>query len=101
MSGNEFAVKHLGRFSIPKLVKVRFESYRNPGTFDGGAYTYIADQPLAVGDIVNCPTRYGERSAQVVRTDVPLEDVECRIGQLEKITGPAIPGGDLFASFLD
>ena len=101
MSANEFATRYLGKFNIPDLVKVRFESLRNPGTFDGGAYTYIAEQHLTVGDIVNCPTRYGERQAQVVRTDVPISDVECRIGQLRKIAGPAIPKGDLFAGFFD
>lgn len=101
MGANEFSTRYLGKFDIPDLVKVRFESLRNPGTFDGEFYTYIAEQPLAVGDIVNVPTKYGERQAKVVRTEVPIGDIECRIGQLKKITGPAICGGDLFSGFLD
>lgn len=103
MGANEFAVKRLGKFmnTMPNLVQVQFESLRDPGTFRGGNYTYIADQPLDVGDIVNCPTKFGERQAKVVKTDVPIGDIQCRVGELQKITGPAIPSGDLFSSFLD
>lgn len=86
---------------IPDIVHVQFESRGNPGTYNGGSYAYISDHALAVGDIVKCPTKYGERQAKVVRTDVPIGEIQCRVGQLQKITEPAIPGGDLFASFFD
>lgn len=88
-------------FKIPDLVQVQFESQHRPGTYAGGSYTYIADHPLVVGDIVNVPTKYGEREAKVTRTDVPVGEIQCRVGQLLHITDPAIPGGDLFAGFLD
>lgn len=101
MSANEFATRYLGKFNMPDLVQVQFESLACPGTFGGGNYTYIADNPLAVGDIVNCPTRYGERQAKVVRVDVPIREIQCRVGQLKKITGPAIPEANLFAGFFD
>lgn len=103
MSGNEFVTKYLGKFgnNLPDLVQVQFESHANPGTFSGGNYTYIADNPLAVGDIVNCPTKYGDRQAQVVRTGVPIAEIPCRVGQLRHITAPAAPACDLFASFFD
>jgi hypothetical protein len=83
------------------LVQVQFENRANPGTFGGGAYTYIADHPVSVGDIVNVPTKYGERDARVVKTDVPVGDIQCRVGQLRHITAPAISGGDLFSGFFD
>lgn len=103
MSANEFETRYLGKFinTMPQLVQVQFESCRTPGTYGGGSYTYIADNPLAVGDIVNCPTKYGERQAKVVRTDVPIGEIQCRVRDLQKITGQAIPGGDLFSSFFD
>lgn len=88
-------------FKIPDLVQVQFENQHRPGTYAGGSYTYIADHPLVVGDIVNVPTKYGEREAKVTKTNVSVGEIQCRVGQLLHITAPAIPGGDLFAGFLD
>jgi hypothetical protein len=82
------------------IVQVVFEDRRNPGTFHGGAYSYLADQPVAVGDIVNVPTKYGERNAKIVKTDVPVGEIGCRVGQLNKIAGPAFCG-NLFSGFFD
>jgi len=86
---------------MSQLVQVQFEDRNNPGYYAGGSYSYIADPPLTVGDFVNVPTKYGERQAKVVRTDVPIREIQCRVGQLKKITGPAIPSGDLFKGFFD
>lgn len=83
------------------LVQVQFESKQRPGIFSGASYTYIADHPLVVGDLVNVPTKYGARDAKVVRTGVPLGDIQCRIGELRHITEPATPALDLFSSFFD
>ena len=80
------------------IVQVVFEDRRKPGTFNGAAYSYLSDQPVAVGDIVNVPTKYGDRDAQIVKTDVPIGEIGCRVGQLKKITGPAT-SGNLFAGF--
>ena len=83
------------------LVQVQFESKQRPGTFSGASYTYIADHPLVVGDHVNVPTKYGDRDAKVVRTGVPLGEIQCRVGELRHITTPATPGCDLFNGFFD
>lgn len=82
------------------IVQVIFEDRRNPGTFKGGVYSYLADQPVSVGDIVNVPTKYGERNAQIVRTYVPVCDIGCRVGRLNKIAGPAFYG-NLFSGLFD
>ena len=82
------------------IVQVVFEDRRNPGTFNGGAYSYLADQPVAVGDIVNVPTKYGDRDAKIVKTEVPVREIGCRVGELKKITGPAYTG-NLFSGFFD
>ena len=83
------------------IVNVTFEDRRNPGTFNGAAYSYLTDQPVVVGDIVNVPTKYGEREAMIVKTDVPIRELKCRVGELRQITGPAVTGGNLFAGFFD
>ncbi len=70
-----------------------------PGQYSGCKYTYIADHPVVVGDIVNVPTKYGDRKAKVVRTEVPIGDIQCRVGQILHITEPAIAGDDLFSGF--
>lgn len=85
---------------IPKLVQVQFESRRNPGTYSGGAYTYIADVELAVGDVVKVPTKYGDSAAKVCRVDVPIGEIQCRVGELKRIAGP-VTAGDIFAGFFD
>lgn len=83
------------------IVNVVFEDRKNPGTFSGGAYSYLADDPVAVGDIVNVPTKYGNRDAKIVKTDVPVREIGCRVGQLKKIAGLATAGGNLFSGFFD
>lgn len=83
------------------IVNVNFEDRREPGTFNGGAYSYLTDQPVAVGDVVNVPTKYGERMAQIVETDVPVRNLQCKVGQLKKISGPATPTRNLFSGFFD
>ncbi len=82
------------------IVNVMYEDRHNPGYFSGAVYSYIADHPVAVGDIVKVPTRYGDREAKVVKIGIPVNDIQCRVGQLLHITEPAIAGGDLFDAFL-
>lgn len=86
---------------MPEIVLVQFEDRSNPGYFAGSSYSYIADRGLAVGDLVKVPTKYGERRAKVVRTNVPIRELQCRVGQLRKIAGKATHGTDLFAGFFD
>lgn len=83
------------------IVNVNFEDRREPGTFNGSAYSYLTDHPVAVGDFVNVPTKYGERMAKVVETDVPVGNLQCKVGQLKMITGPATPTPNLFSGFFD
>ena len=83
------------------IVHVRFESLQRPGTFSGAKYSYIADYPLAVGDIVNVPTKYGIGTACVVDVNVPAYEIGCKVGDLRHITEPATVGGDLFAEFFN
>lgn len=80
-----------------QIVAVQFRSRYNKDTFFGTEYTYIADVPLAVGDIVKVPTKFGESEARVSRVNVPLTEIKCRVGALRHITEAPIIGG-LFAS---
>lgn len=78
------------------IVQVQFRSRYKPNDFSGNAYTYIADVPLAVGDIVKVPTKFGENDARVCRVGVPIGEIHCRVGELRHITeAPTI--GTLFA----
>lgn len=81
------------------LVQVQYRGRRS-GKFEGDAYTYIADVPLEVGDIVNVPTKYGESEAQVCRINVPEGDIPAWCGSLRHITEAAVPQ-DMFAEFFD
>lgn len=85
----------------PDLVEVQFKSRYKKDEFGGNAYTYIADVPLQVGDIVKAPTKFGESEARVCRVDVPVTDLHCRVGELRHITEPGTPGGNLFHGFFD
>lgn len=89
------------RFSVDaNIVHVQFEDRRNPGYYAGGSYSYIADHPLAVGDLVKVSTKYGESNAKVCRVNVPVTEIGCRVGELRHITEPAILG-DIFTGFFD
>lgn len=81
------------------LVAVQFESRHRPGTYTGQEFTYIADVALQTGDIVNVPTKFGDRKACVSRIDVSIGEIQCRVGELRHITEAPIVGGDLFSGF--
>ena len=83
------------------LVQVQFKS-RYSSTFEGTAYTYIADVPVAVGDIVTVPTRKGEGEAKVCRVNMPETELPkwLRPENILHITKPAV-AGDAFAGFFD
>ncbi len=83
------------------IVNVMYEDRNHPGYFAGAVYSYIADHPVIVGDIVKVPTKYGDREAKVVRVNVPVTEIQCRVGQLLHITEPSVAGADLFAGFFD
>ena len=85
---------------ITNIVQVQFKSrYRDE--YAGRPYTYIADVPLAVDDIVKVPTKYGDTDARVCRIDVPESEIPMFSGDLRHITESAAPGGDIFDQFFD
>lgn len=81
------------------FVEVQFESRYKPGTYNGKPYTYIADVALDVGDIVKVPTRSGESTARVCRINVPITDIQCKVGELRHITEPPTVTGGMFDGF--
>lgn len=83
---------------MTNIVQVQFKSrYRDE--FCGNAYTYIADVPLLVGDIVKVPTKFGDSEARVCRIDVPESEIPAWCGELRHITEPASPSGTIFDDF--
>ena len=86
---------------MPSIVLIQFERQRRPGTYNGKEYSYIADVPLAVGDVVKAPTSSGESSARVSRINVPISEIGCKVGELRHITEAPTVGGDMFAAFYD
>ena len=87
------------KFEDLNLVQVQFESRNTPGMYTGKPFSYIADVPLKEGDIVKAPTKYGDRQARVFRVNVPLNEIQCRAGELRHIT-EAVPSGNLFTGFM-
>lgn len=79
------------------IVQVQFKNRFGEG-YGGTNYTYIADVPLKVGDIVQVPTRYGTGEARVSRIDVPADEVPNTFGGLLHITESGAPS-TLFDGF--
>lgn len=82
------------------LVNVQFRD-RKSGEFMGTEFSYIADVPLSKGDVVDVPTRYGPKEACISRINVPINELQCRVGELRHITGSAVTGSDIFRGFFD
>lgn len=82
------------------FVNVQFRD-RKSGEFSGREFSYIADVPLHKGDVVKVPTKYGTREGCISRVDVPIREIQCRVGELRHITEAATPGGDIFKGFFD
>lgn len=84
---------------MSQFVQVQFKN-RQTGFYDKAEYSYIADIPVQVGDIVTAPTKYGNREAKVCRVNVPITEIHCRVGQLRHITETGTPDQGIFAGFL-
>jgi hypothetical protein len=82
------------------IVQVQFRNRYGEG-YGGTNYTYIADVPLKVGDIVKVPTRYGDSEARVSRIDVPADEVPNTFGGLLHITENAVPSESAFDGFFN
>lgn len=83
---------------MTNLVQVQFRNRYGSG-YSVAAYTYRADVPLSVGDVVTVPTKWGDSEARVCRVDVPEAEVAKFHGELRHITEAATPGGGLFDDF--
>lgn len=77
------------------IVQVQFKNRYGGGFYSATRYSYIAEVPVAVGDIVNVPTRNGPGEAKVVAVDVPESELPAwlSVDKLQHITEPAIAGG--------
>ena len=51
------------------FIQIQFKN-KYSGEFEGRAYTYIADIPVKVGDLVKCPTYQGDGVGKVSRTGI-------------------------------
>lgn len=80
------------------LVQVQFRNRYGEG-YSGARYTYIADVPLEVGDIVTVPTKFGDNEACVCRVNVPEDEVKGFRDKLKHITEPATVSKGLFDDF--
>lgn len=80
------------------FVQVQFRNRYGEG-YGGTAYTYIANVPLAVGDIVTVPTKFGNNEARVCRINVPDAEVERFRDNLKHITEPASVSKSIFDEF--
>ena len=83
---------------MASLVQVQFRNRYGEG-YGGAAYTYIANVPLAVGDIVTVPTKFGNNEARVCRINVPDAEVERFSDNLKHITEPASVSKSIFDEF--
>lgn len=82
---------------MSNIVQVQFKN-RFSGQYGGKAYTYAADVPVQIDDIVKVPAGNGTSEAKVVRVDVPESEIPAWM-QLKHITEPASPSGSLFDEF--
>lgn len=75
------------------IVQVQFKNRHND-RFGGTNYSYIAEVPVSVGDIVRVPTAYGESEAKIVAVDLPESALPRWLNpeSLKRITVPAVSG---------
>ena len=86
---------------MENFVQVNFKSLYSDG-YGGRAYTYIADVPLEVGDVVKVPTATGESEAKVIRVNIPEEEARNGYrGEFRHIEESGTPGGSLFDDFFN
>lgn len=58
------------------IIAVKYEDNFNPRTFSGKSYSYFTNLDLAIGDIVQAPTKYGASIARVTRINILEEEIE-------------------------
>jgi|GEM_PF-1181395 len=68
------------------IVKVQFVNKKLPSGYGGIPYTYIADIPLKIGDIVYAPTKTGALKAKVISVGVTHDEIGFDIAKLASIS---------------
>jgi hypothetical protein len=68
------------------IVFVQFRRKHSKEKFSEKEYSFFADIPLNIGDLVYVPTKYGKGVAKVTKTDVQAYQVGCDLGLLKHIT---------------
>lgn len=60
-----------------KIVGVKYENKFQKGTFEGREYSYFTrlENPK-MGDIVECPTKFGPQIGMITRTNIEEQEVE-------------------------
>ena len=61
------------------IIAVRFQSKKKPDEFTEREYTYYADVPFTVGEIILAPTSKGTAVVRVCRTDMTDADIDDNI----------------------
>lgn len=58
------------------IIQVKYEDDMCPRTFNGKSYSYYTNIDVSIGDLVETPTRHGNKVAKVVKTNVSPEEIE-------------------------
>lgn len=58
------------------IIKVKYEDDLCPRTFNGKEYSYYTNRSLNIGDLVEAPTKYGNKIAKVVEINVPENEIK-------------------------
>ncbi|WP_418710783.1 hypothetical protein [Allofournierella sp.] len=78
--------------AVMDIVAVQYEARMEPGVFGGREYTYFAEVPLQMGDVVHVPTKFGSSLARVVRVGIPEYRVDDKVKQIMRhITNKPVP----------
>lgn len=60
-----------------KIVCVKYESKVEKGVFEGREYSYFTSlENPQIGDIVECPTKYGPSIGMITRLNVAEEEIK-------------------------
>ena len=58
------------------IIKVKYEDDLCHRNFNGKEYSYYTNKSLNIGDLVEAPTKYGNKIAKVVETNVPENEIK-------------------------
>lgn len=58
------------------IIMVKYEDNSCPRVFQGKEYSYYTDKNLAVGDLIQVPTKFGLKVTKVTKINVSEEKIE-------------------------